>query len=66
MTLLWVDYFLHVDATRCRCKPTVIEIFGREKAMLDVLGAKEGDISQDMPLPFGAAVINPCLYITIK
>jgi hypothetical protein len=35
-----------------------IEIFGRERAMLDVLGAKKGDIGQDMPLPPGAAVIH--------
>ena len=40
-------------------KPTAIEtaaMFGREKALLDVLGAKEGDIGQDVPLPPGAAV----------
>ena len=37
-------------------KPTAM--FGWEKAMLDVLGAKEGDIGQDVPLPPGAAVIN--------
>ncbi|KAF8733223.1 hypothetical protein AX14_004041 [Amanita brunnescens Koide BX004] len=38
-------------------KPTAIEtaaMFGRGKAILDVLGAKEGDVGQDVPLPPGA------------